>query len=91
MRIPVISRILEQEDPCQLKSDPHRQPPAAPEWYRFALAHPAVNVVLMAPDTRRELEEDLTLIDDWRPPRPEELAALAAHGWRVRRHAGKFP
>jgi predicted aldo/keto reductase-like oxidoreductase len=66
-------------------------PPPAPEWYRFALANPAVSVVLMAPGNRRELEEDLTLLEDWRAPRAEEFERLAAHGLRVRRHAGSFP
>jgi predicted aldo/keto reductase-like oxidoreductase len=66
-------------------------PPTAPAWYRFALAHPSVSVVLMAPGNRRELEEDLTLLEDWRPPRPEELQMLIAHGQRVRKHAGMFP
>ncbi len=65
--------------------------PVASEWYRFALAHPAVSVVLMAPNGRRELEEDLSLLDDWRPPSAAEFEAMAAHGMRVRRHAGRFP
>jgi predicted aldo/keto reductase-like oxidoreductase len=66
-------------------------PPSAPEWYRFALANPSVSVVLMAPENRCELEEDLNLLEDWRPPRPDEFETLAAHGQRVRRHAGPFP
>lgn len=66
-------------------------PPPASAWYRFALANSSVSVVLMAPGNRRELEEDLTLLEDWRPPRPEELEMLIAHGLRVRRHAGLFP
>jgi predicted aldo/keto reductase-like oxidoreductase len=66
-------------------------PPAATEWYRFALAHRAVSVVLMAPNGRRELEENLKLLDDWRAPRAEEYEAMTAHGLRVRRHAGRFP
>lgn len=65
-------------------------PPPAREWYRFALAHPAVSAVLMAPDGREELEEDLVLLEDWRPPTGEELAVMTAHGERVRRHAGMF-
>jgi predicted aldo/keto reductase-like oxidoreductase len=69
---------------------PDFTPPPAREWYRFALAHPAVSAVLMAPDGRQELEEDLKLLDDWRAPAPEELALLTAHGERVRQHAGKF-
>jgi predicted aldo/keto reductase-like oxidoreductase len=70
---------------------PGFNPPSAPEWYRFALAHPAVSVVLMAPDNRQELEENLKLLDDWRPPSPEDFEKMAAHGQRVRRHAGRFP
>jgi predicted aldo/keto reductase-like oxidoreductase len=70
---------------------PEFNPPAATEWYRFALAHPAVSVVLMAPNGRRELEEDLQLLDDWRPPTAAEFETLAAHGLRVRQHAGRFP
>ena len=66
-------------------------PPAAIEWYRFALAHPAVSVVLMAPNGRPELEENLKLLDDWRAPTAEEFQAMAAHGLRVRRNAGRFP
>ena len=74
-----------QDDP------PEFTPPAAIDWYRFALAHPAVSVVLMAPNGRRELEENLRLLDDWRPPTPAEFEAMAEHGLRVRRHAGRFP
>lgn len=74
-----------QDDP------PEFAPPAAIEWYRFALAHAAVSVVLMAPNGRRELEENLKLLDDWRPPIPGEFEAMAAHGLRVRKHAGRFP
>jgi predicted aldo/keto reductase-like oxidoreductase len=66
-------------------------PPPATAWYRFALANPAVSIVLMAPGNRRELEEDLTLLDDWRPPHPDELESLIAHGRRVRKHARLFP
>jgi predicted aldo/keto reductase-like oxidoreductase len=70
---------------------PEFTPPAAIEWYRFALAHPAVSVVLMAPNGRRELDENLKLLDDWHAPTTAEFDAMAGHGMRVRRHAGKFP
>lgn len=73
------------EDPTQFS------PPPASASYRFALANPSVRVVLMAPRSRRELEEDLTLLEDWRPPHSEELETLIAHGRRVRRHSGLFP
>jgi hypothetical protein len=48
-------------------------------------------VVLMAPNGRSELEENLKLLDDWRPPTPAEFDAMAAHGQRVRKNAGRFP
>ncbi|HEX5411120.1 MAG TPA: aldo/keto reductase [Terriglobia bacterium] len=70
---------------------PGFSPPAATEWYRYALAHPAVSVVLMAPNGRRELGEDLKLLEDWRAPTAAELDAMAAHGLHVRKHAGRFP
>lgn len=66
-------------------------PPPPREWYRFALSQPAVAVALMAPNNRPELDHNLTLLDDWRDPTPEEHAVLAAHGERVYQHAGRFP
>jgi predicted aldo/keto reductase-like oxidoreductase len=65
-------------------------PPSAVECYRFCLAHPAVAVALAAPGNRRELDEDLALLDDWRAPDDRARASLIAHGERVRRHAGMF-
>lgn len=65
-------------------------PPAPGDCYRFCLANPAVSVVLAAPANRRELEDDLFLLDAGQPPSGDELAALRAHGDRVRRHAGAF-
>jgi aryl-alcohol dehydrogenase-like predicted oxidoreductase len=66
-------------------------PPRAPAWYRFALQSPSAAVALMAPDSRAELEEDLSVLES--PERlPEEAyAMLAAHGQRVRKHGGRFP
>ncbi|HEV3259147.1 MAG TPA: aldo/keto reductase [Gemmataceae bacterium] len=66
-------------------------PPRAPAWYRFALQPPSVTVALMAPENRDELEEDLTVLDAKEPHSPEKYEMLAAHGRRVRRHAGSFP
>ena len=63
-------------------------PPSAAECYRFCLANPAVSVALAAPGSRVELEEDLTLLNDWHPP--ENAERLIAHGDRVKRHAGVF-
>jgi predicted aldo/keto reductase-like oxidoreductase len=65
--------------------------PAAPAWYRFALQSPSVAVALMAPDNRRELDEDLTVLEVREPLSEGEYQELAAHGQRVRRHAGQFP
>ncbi len=74
------------------KDDPDNfvSPPAG-EWYRFVLSHPAVSVALMAPNDRKELLDSLKLLNDWRPPTPEESALLREHGDRVRRNAGAFP
>lgn len=65
--------------------------PRAPAWYRFALQSPSATVALMAPDSRAELEEDLTILDDPQPLTEDEHHHLAAHGQRVRAHAGSFP
>ena len=64
--------------------------PRAPDWYRFVLQHPAVAVTLAAPQTWAELDEDLGVLDARGPLGNKEYAALAEHGERVRRHAGRF-
>jgi aryl-alcohol dehydrogenase-like predicted oxidoreductase len=64
--------------------------PRAPDWYRFVLQHPGVAVTLAAPQTRAELDEDLLVLDATGPLEDAKYAALAAHGERVRRHAGSF-
>ena len=70
---------------------PAFNPPPTPQWYRFALQHPAVTVAIMAPNDREQLDENLTILDDWRTLTDKELETLAAHGQRVREHAGRFP
>jgi hypothetical protein len=45
----------------------------------------------MAPESREELEEDLTVLEVAGPLSAEEYEALAAHGLRVRGSAGSFP
>jgi aryl-alcohol dehydrogenase-like predicted oxidoreductase len=65
--------------------------PPAPAWYRFSLQSPSVTVALMSPESREELEEDLTVLDAPGPLSAEEFERLAEHGRRVRRHAGRFP
>jgi len=65
--------------------------PPAPAWYRFAVQHPAVTVTLMAPENRVELDEDLQALGQREPLSVAEYERLAAHGQRVRRHAGSFP
>jgi aryl-alcohol dehydrogenase-like predicted oxidoreductase len=64
--------------------------PRPPAWYRFVLQRPAVAVTLAAPRTRAELDEDLRVLDATGPLGEDEYTALAAHGDRVRRHAGRF-
>lgn len=64
--------------------------PRAPEWYRFVLQNAAVAVTLAAPQTRAELDEDLRVLEASGPLGDAEYASLAAHGERVRRHAGAF-
>jgi len=65
-------------------------PPSAVECYRFCLAQPAVSVALAAPGNRAELDQDLELLNDWRPPSDEQRELLLSHGERVRKHAGTF-
>ena len=65
-------------------------PPSAPAWYRFVLQQPAVSVVLCAPHTRKELDQDLEILSTSGPLPTEEYEALARHGERVRMHAGRF-
>jgi predicted aldo/keto reductase-like oxidoreductase len=65
--------------------------PPAPAWYRFALQSPSVTVALASPETREELDEDLTVLDAGGPLSAEEFERLAEQGRRVRRHGGSFP
>ncbi len=65
-------------------------PPAA-GWYRYVLSHPLVSVALMAPDNRKELLENLALLDDWRAVTALEREQMELHGDRVRLAAGPFP
>jgi predicted aldo/keto reductase-like oxidoreductase len=65
--------------------------PRAPSWYRFVLQSPSVSVVLAAPHNRAELDEDLSVLAATGPLEAAEYETLAAHGARVRRHAGRFP
>jgi aryl-alcohol dehydrogenase-like predicted oxidoreductase len=77
-----------------LKSTPDDPPgftvPRAPDWYRFALQHPAVSVTLSAPKSRAELDEDLQALEAAGPLAEADYAAMAAHGDRAKRHAGSF-
>jgi predicted aldo/keto reductase-like oxidoreductase len=65
-------------------------PLSAVECYRFCLANATVAVALAAPGNRSELEQDLALLDDWRPPDAQAMERLCAQGDRVRKHAGAF-
>ncbi len=72
------------------KDPPNWSPPSAPDCYRFCLTNPSASVVLTAPKMRRELEESLTLLDDWRAMTPSALSRMRTHGNLVRRTAGEF-
>lgn len=80
---------------CLLRPTPDDPPGAhvfpATEWYRFVLSRPQVGVALMAPSHRAELDQNLSLLDDWRPTTPREDRLLIEQGARVRLHAGQFP
>ena len=65
-------------------------PPSAPQWYRFVLDHPDVAVALMAPDGDDQLQENLSILKDWRTLDEIDFESLAAHGQRVRAHATYF-
>lgn len=65
-------------------------PPSALDCYRFCLSNPAVSVALTAPGNRAELEEDLKALEDWREMDARDRERLAAHGDRVKKHAGAF-
>jgi len=56
----------------------------APQCYRFALSSPHVDVCLMAPASRAELEEDLTAIEQG-PLDAEQMGFMREFGAAVRR------
>lgn len=64
--------------------------PTAADCYRFCLSNPAASIVLTGPKSRAELEESLTLLDDWRELSQKEAARMRAHGDAVRATAGEF-
>jgi predicted aldo/keto reductase-like oxidoreductase len=51
----------------------HHQPPRAVDCYRYCLAHPAVHVVLTAPQSAAELSENLAVLQA-PPMSPSERA-----------------
>lgn len=69
---------------------PGFRPPTAADCYRFCLAHPAISVVLAAPNDRIELEEDLRALENWDRVEEGWLDAMRQHGRRVHRHAREF-
>jgi aryl-alcohol dehydrogenase-like predicted oxidoreductase len=65
-----------------LKPQGDEPPPGAADYYRYALAHPAVTVCLSAPATLEQLDENLAALHD--PALPEERRRrLLAHGAAV--------
>ena len=55
------------------------EPPSALDCYRFCAAHPDVDVVLAAPANRRELEENLALLEA-APMAADEIAYWRRYG-----------
>ena len=64
--------------------------PPVKEWYRFSLSHPAVSIVLSAPDNRNELLKNLEHLADWRLPTAKESKLLREHGDRVCKSSRRF-
>jgi predicted aldo/keto reductase-like oxidoreductase len=54
-------------------------PPPARDCYRFALTHPAVDMVLCGPKNREQMQEALRALDAG-PLAPDELARLQRIG-----------
>lgn len=81
-----------RNEPEAKEYPPDVAPPAlgAPLWYRFVLQEPAASVVLCAPATRAELDEDLTVLAATGPLGREEYEQLARHGERIRKMSGRF-
>ena len=67
------------------------RPLRAVECYRYVLSHPDVAVALMAPGSRDELVENLTLLDNWWPMSPAERARVEAYGRLVYQKRRYFP
>lgn len=64
--------------------------PSPRDCYRFCLSNLSARVVLTAPMVRVEMEESLSLLDDWRAMDESEMSRMKAHGNRVRATAGEF-
>jgi predicted aldo/keto reductase-like oxidoreductase len=75
---------------CTPDDPPGFRVPRAPDWYRFVLRHPAVTVALTAPHDRKELEENLQVLQGGELSEAD-YRDMADHGRRVREHAGYFP
>jgi len=63
--------------------------PTAEMCYRFVLSNPAVDVCLMAPSNRKELEQDLKAVEQG-PLNGEEMRFMREFGEAVHRSAGWF-
>jgi aryl-alcohol dehydrogenase-like predicted oxidoreductase len=67
-------------DPAKMPAG--ESPPPARDCYRFALSHPAVDMVLCGPRTREEMQEALRALDAG-PLAPDELARMHRIGDHV--------
>ncbi len=67
-----------------------RYVPTIPDCYRYALSNPYVDVVLTGPQSRRELDDALTVLEKG-PCSPEEYAQMREYGanWHAARPGQK--
>jgi len=66
-------------------------PLPAEMWYRFVLACPDVSVALMAPENKKELLENLSILENWKKPSISDMLKMREHGDRVKKNAPVFP
>jgi len=74
-----------------IRARPGLVPLSAVECLRYVLAEPGVSVALSAPNGRAELEQNLSLLEDWRPLSPEERCRVEAFGQELYKRLPRFP
>jgi aryl-alcohol dehydrogenase-like predicted oxidoreductase len=71
------------------KMPPGEPPASAPDCYRFALSHPAVDVALCGAKNLEEMRQDLRVLD-LGPLGPEEMARMKKIGDHIHAHSRVF-